>query len=38
MGDKTRDAILGFQRANNLSETGQVSAALMDRLENASRA
>lgn len=38
MGDKTRDAILGFQRANDLSETGQVSAALMDRLENASRA
>ncbi len=38
MGDKTRDAILGFQRANDLSETGQLSAALMDSLENASRA
>lgn len=38
MGDKTRQAIIGFQRANSLPETGQVNADLMDRLENASRA
>ena len=38
MGERTRSAILGFQRANNLSETGQVNSALIERLENASRA
>jgi len=38
MGKKTRDAILEFQKANSLTETGRVSAALIDRLENASRA
>ncbi len=38
MGERTRNAILGFQRANNLSETGLVNGALLDRLENASRA
>jgi len=38
MGGRTREAIIEFQRENNLSETGQVNSALIERLENASRA
>ena len=38
MGEKTRQAIMGFQRENNFTETGQISPALIDRLENANRA
>ena len=38
VGPKTRTAIAGFQKANNLPETGQVDDTLVDRLEFASGA
>ena len=38
MGERTRTAIVDFQRANGLTETGQVSGALISRLSNAAGA
>lgn len=32
MGPRTRNAVIRFERANNLPETGRVNAALLDRL------
>ncbi|HFB54844.1 MAG TPA: peptidoglycan-binding protein, partial [Hellea balneolensis] len=38
MGPKTRSAILQFERANGMRETGQVNAALLERLTQAAGA
>ncbi|MEM7729839.1 MAG: peptidoglycan-binding protein [Pseudomonadota bacterium] len=38
MGSRTRSAIVQFERANGLSETGQVSGVLLDRLSRAAGA
>lgn len=38
VGPKTRAAIMSFERANSLPETGRVNAALVDRLELATGA
>ena len=38
IGPKTRAAIMSFERANSLPETGRVNASLVDRLELATGA
>ncbi|MBL4871085.1 MAG: SEL1-like repeat protein [Robiginitomaculum sp.] len=38
MGPRTRNAVISFERANNLPETGRVNAALLDRLNLAAGA
>ena len=38
MGPRTRSAIISFEQANGMPETGRVNAALLDRLELAAGA
>ena len=38
MGERTREAIVAFQRANDMTETGQVSGSLISRLSSAAGA
>ena len=38
MGPRTRAAIISFEQANGMPETGRVNAALIDRLELAAGA
>ena len=38
MGKRTRDAIVSFERSNGMTETGQVSSALIDKLNIAAGA